>query len=108
MQQDVLLSGVTLHRLHHTQLNEKGQGPAWSNSLFEDNAEFGYGMLLAQKALRNGLKEKVEKLVESGDNEAVVAAGKEWLETFNCGATNGTATDNLSCSIRSLWTVDVN
>ena len=51
-----------------------------SNSLFEDNAEFGYGMLLAQKALRNGLKAKVEKLVESGDNEAVVAAGKEWLE----------------------------
>ncbi len=38
--------------------NEKGQGPAWSNSLFEDNAEFGYGMLLAQQAIRGGLKEK--------------------------------------------------
>ena len=100
MQLDVLQSGVTLHRLHHT-LNEKGQGPAWSNSLFEDNAEFGYGMLLAQKALRNGLKEKVEKLVESGDNEAVVAAGKEWLETFNCGATNGTATDNLVAALEA-------
>ena len=37
-------------------VNEKGQGPAWGNSLFEDNAEFGYGMLLAQKALRAGLK----------------------------------------------------
>ena len=82
-------------------VNEKGQGPAWSNSLFEDNAEFGYGMLLAQKALRNGLKEKVEKLVESGDNEAVVAAGKEWLETFNCGATNGTATDNLVAALEA-------
>ena len=76
-------------------VNDKGQGPAWSNSLFEDNAEFGYGMLLAQKALRNGLKTKVEKLAETGDNEAVVAAAKEWLETFNCGATNGTATDKL-------------
>lgn len=82
-------------------VNEKGQGPAWSNSLFEDNAEFGYGMLLAQKALRNGLKAKVEKLVESGDNEAVVAAGKEWLETFNCGATNGTATDNLVAALEA-------
>ena len=37
-------------------INEKGQGPAWSNSLFEDNAEFGYGMLLAQKAIRKRLK----------------------------------------------------
>ena len=82
-------------------VNEKGQGPAWSNSLFEDNAEFGYGMLLAQKALRNGLKAKVEKLVESGDNESVVAAGKEWLETFNCGATNGTATDNLVAALEA-------
>ena len=82
-------------------VNEKGQGPAWSNSLFEDNAEFGYGMLLAQKALRNGLKAKVEKLVESGENEAVVAAGKEWLDTFNCGATNGTATDNLVAALEN-------
>ena len=37
-------------------VNAKGQGPAWSNSLFEDNAEFGYGMLLAQKAIRDRLK----------------------------------------------------
>ena len=82
-------------------VNEKGQGPAWSNSLFEDNAEFGYGMLLAQKALRNGLKTKVEKLIEGSDNEAVVAAGKEWLDTFNCGATNGTATDNLVAALEN-------
>lgn len=82
-------------------VNEKGQGPAWSNSLFEDNAEFGYGMLLAQKALRNGLKAKVEKLVESSDNEPVVTAGKEWLDTFNCGATNGTATDNLVSALEN-------
>ena len=44
-------------------VNEKGQGPAWSNSLFEDNAEFGYGMLLAQNAIRDGLKAKVEALI---------------------------------------------
>ena len=43
-------------------VNAKGQGPAWSNSLFEDNAEFGYGMLLAQNAIRDGLKAKVEAL----------------------------------------------
>lgn len=82
-------------------VNAKGQGPAWSNSLFEDNAEFGYGMLLAQKALRDGLKTKVEKLVEEGKNETVVAAAKEWLDTFSCGATNGTATDNFVAALEA-------
>ena len=82
-------------------VNDKGQGPAWANSLFEDNAEFGYGMLLAQKALRNGLKSKVQALAEKGDNEDVVAAAKEWLETFDCGATNGTATDNLVAALQA-------
>ena len=76
-------------------VNEKGQGPAWSNSLFEDNAEFGYGMLLAQKTLRNGLKEKVEYLATHSDSPAVAEAAKEWLETFDCGATNGVATKRL-------------
>ncbi|MBP3462281.1 MAG: pyruvate:ferredoxin (flavodoxin) oxidoreductase [Tyzzerella sp.] len=82
-------------------VNDKGRGPAWANSLFEDNAEFGYGMLLAQKALRNGLKTKVEYLAEHGDNPDVVAAAKEWLDTFNCGATNGTATDNLVAALEA-------
>ena len=81
-------------------INEKGQGPAWANSLFEDNAEFGYGMLLAQKALRSGLKAKVEKVAAyEGSSEEIKAACNEWLETFNCGATNGTATDNLVAAL---------
>ena len=82
-------------------VNEKGQGPAWSNSLFEDNAEFGYGMLLAQRALRDGLKTKVERLVEEAKNEDVIAAAKEYLDTFACGATNGTATDNLVAALQA-------
>ena len=76
-------------------VNAKGQGPAWSNSLFEDNAEFGYGMLLAQRAIRDGLKAKVEDVVANGTNEDVKAAGQEWLDTFAVGATNGAATDKL-------------
>ena len=61
-------------------VNAKGQGPAWSNSLFEDNAEFGYGMLLAQRAIRDGLKAKVEDVVANGTNEDVKAAGQEgWI-----------------------------
>ncbi|MEG1291764.1 MAG: pyruvate:ferredoxin (flavodoxin) oxidoreductase [Lachnospiraceae bacterium] len=76
-------------------VNEKGNGPAWSNSLFEDAAEFGYGMLLAQKAIRAKLKNKIEAVVADGKNADVVAAGKEWLDTFSIGAINGTATDKL-------------
>ena len=82
-------------------VNAKGQGPAWSNSLFEDNAEFGYGMLLAQNAIRGGLKEKVEDLVANGENEDVKAAGQEWLDTYGCGATNGTATDKLIAALEA-------
>ena len=77
-------------------VNAKGQGPAWSNSLFEDNAEFGYGMLLAQKAIRGGLKEKVESVMAyEGSSEEVKAACQEWLDTFGSGITNGAATDKL-------------
>ena len=82
-------------------VNEKGQGPAWSNSLFEDNAEFGYGMLLAQKAIRGGLKAKVEAVMNSEKApEEVKAACKEYLDTFDCGATNGPATDKLVEAIK--------
>ena len=82
-------------------VNAKGQGPAWSNSLFEDNAEFGYGMLLAQRAIRDGLKAKVEDVVANGTNEDVKAAGQEWLDTFAVGATNGAATDKLVAALEA-------
>ena len=82
-------------------VNEKGHGPAWSNSLFEDAAEFGYGMLLAQKAIREKLKSKVEALVAEGKNADVAAAGKEWLDTYGIGAVNGTATDKLVAALEA-------
>ncbi|XCP86610.1 pyruvate:ferredoxin (flavodoxin) oxidoreductase [Roseburia hominis] len=81
-------------------VNAKGQGPAWSNSLFEDAAEFGYGMLLAQRALRDGLKTKVEAVAAAEEaSDEVKAACQEWLDTFACGATNGTATDKLVAAL---------
>ena len=84
-------------------VNAKGQGPAWDNSLFEDNAEFGYGMLLAQKAIRDGLKSKVEAVMaDEKASEEVKAACKEWLDTFNVGATNGTATDKLVAALEGI------
>ncbi len=81
-------------------MNSKGQGPAWSNSLFEDNAEFGYGMLLAQKAIRKRLKEEVETVAASEQASAEVkAACQEYLDTFTCGVTNGDATDKLVAAL---------
>ena len=81
-------------------VNAKGQGPAWDNSLFEDAAEFGYGMLLAQNAIRDELKEKVEKVAASDKaSDEVKAACQEYLDTFGIGALNGTATDKLVAAL---------
>ncbi|MCD8014367.1 MAG: pyruvate:ferredoxin (flavodoxin) oxidoreductase [Lachnospiraceae bacterium] len=77
-------------------VNAEGKGPAWDNSLFEDNAEFGYGMLLAQRAIRDGLKTKVKALLDCDCcGEDVKSAAQEWLDTFSVGVTNGIATDKL-------------
>ena len=58
-------------------------------------------MLLAQRAIRDGLKAKVEDVVANGDNEAVKEAGQEWLDTFSVGATNGAATDKLIAALEA-------
>ncbi len=79
----------------------EGKGPAWSNSLFEDAAEFGYGMSLAQNAMRETLKSKIEDVLANGDNEDVKAAAKEWLDTFSVGALNGVATDKLVAALEA-------
>ena len=61
-------------------VNKQGHGPAWANSLFEDNAEFGYGMNLAYKARRAALKDKVTKLAELWkDYEEGKAACAAWI-----------------------------
>ena len=59
--------------------NKQGRGPAWANSLFEDNAEFGYGMNLAYTTRRNAVKSKVEKLAKNWTN---YADGQEASEAF--------------------------
>ncbi|CUX34991.1 Pyruvate-flavodoxin oxidoreductase [Clostridium sp. C105KSO15] len=84
-------------------VNAKGQGPAWANSLFEDNAEFGYGMMLAQSAIRGGLKAKVEEIMNSEKaSDDIKAACKEYLDTFETGATNGSATDKLVTALDGI------
>ncbi len=80
-------------------VNAKGQGPAWDNSLFEDNAEFGYGMFLATKALRDALKTRVLALAEKSAD--VKAAADEWVATYGVGSTNGAATDKLIAALEA-------
>ncbi|MBE7028078.1 MAG: pyruvate:ferredoxin (flavodoxin) oxidoreductase [Ruminococcaceae bacterium] len=63
--------------------NACGQGPAWANSLFEDNAEFGLGMALAVKKNRKTLKEKMEEAIASGIPADLEAAFKTWIESMN-------------------------
>ena len=83
----------------YTVNRESGKGPAWANSLFEDNAEHGLGMALGQKAIRGKLKGYIEDLLENGKNEDVKAAAKEYLDTFDDGKLNGPATDKLVAAL---------
>ena len=76
-------------------VNADGQGPAWANSLFEDNAEFGYGMALAQKAMRTRLISSVEALSKVVDKEDVKAACEKYLETKNHSGANAVASKEL-------------
>ena len=79
--------------------NKKGQGPAWSNSLFEDNAEFGLGMELAQSTLRAGLRARLEALQESTDNADVKTAIAKYVETYDNGTENAAATTELIAAL---------
>ena len=73
-------------------VNKEGKGPAWANSLFEDNAEHGLGMYLGQKKIRDDLAEDIRYIAENGKDPEKVAAAKKYLETYNDGEANQTAT----------------
>jgi pyruvate-ferredoxin/flavodoxin oxidoreductase len=76
--------------------NAKGYGPAWNNSLFEDNAEFGYGMALANDAIRGRLAEYVKGIAASADaTDAMKAACKNYLDTFRSSVANREPADKL-------------
>ena len=74
--------------------NKEGKGPAWSNSLFEDNAEFGLGMAMAVKQMRAGLKEKLETLKPMACDELAAAIDK-WIATMNLGEESKAASKEL-------------
>ncbi|HIR03465.1 MAG TPA: pyruvate:ferredoxin (flavodoxin) oxidoreductase [Candidatus Scatovicinus merdipullorum] len=85
-------------------VNKKGYGPAWANSLFEDNAEFGFGMALGQNAIRARLAEYIEKIAELTDKADVQEACKNYLDTTADSGANRAAADALIQKLEDLAT----
>ncbi len=81
--------------------NEKGQGPAWANSLFEDNAEFGLGMYTGFTKVRNGLKNKLATLADNTSSEEVKSANTAWVDSYKDGEANKKATTDLISALEA-------
>ncbi len=76
-------------------VNEKGHGPAWANSLFEDNAEFGFGMNVAVQQRRQKLAELVRELAAHTDDAEDKAACEEWLANMDDAAISRAAGEKV-------------
>ena len=81
--------------------DKNGHGPAWSNSLFEDNAEHGYGMYTAQKVIRESLAAKISALMERTESDERRAVCKQYLDTMNDGEANKAATAALIANLEA-------
>jgi pyruvate-ferredoxin/flavodoxin oxidoreductase len=82
-------------------VNKDGHGPAWSNSLFENNAEFSLGMCLAVKQQRQRLAMKLEELLTLTKNDALKEAIGKWLDHIDDGNTSKVISDSLVRSLES-------
>ena len=69
-------------------VNKEGHGPAWANSLFEDNAEHGLGVYLGQKKIRDDVKGDVEYIAQNASDENIKKAAQDYLDTYNDGNAN--------------------
>ena len=82
--------------------NEKGQGPAWANSLFEDFCEFGLGMVMANKKMRARIQALLEQMLESDKvSEAYKEAAREWIAGQNNAEASRAAADKLVPEIKA-------
>ena len=80
-------------------VNEEGKGPAWTNSLFEDNAEVGLGMAMASIQRRDGVKLMAETMAEKVDNAAVKDALTGWVAAYDDGEASKTAGKTLEAAL---------
>ncbi len=76
--------------------NDNGKGPAWGNSLFEDNAEYGYGMALATNKLRNRIRLRLEEALNTETDENTRAVFTEWIQCMNDGNASVAASEKLT------------
>ena len=83
-------------------VNAKGEGPAWQNSLFEDNAEFGFGIALAQNAIRDRLKDYIEDIKKLSDSKDLKTACKDFLSTYSDSSKNKAATNVLISELKKV------
>ena len=82
-------------------VNDEGHGPAWANSLFEDNAEHGLGMYTAQSVIRESLANKIRSVMAATADEDRKAACQAWLDTYNDGTANKAATKALVANLEA-------
>ena len=75
--------------------NHEGKGPSWANSLFEDNAEYGYGMYLGVKQIRNSIEENMKALIKNGVEPQFEKAFEDWINTKNDGEGSKRASENV-------------
>lgn len=88
-------------------INREGKGPSWANSLFEDNAEFGFGMYLAVKQIRNKLEMNMRKLIDSDVDEKVKEAFCDWLHYKEDGKSTEEASKRVLDAIEHFETTDI-
>ncbi|MCL2856229.1 MAG: pyruvate:ferredoxin (flavodoxin) oxidoreductase [Oscillospiraceae bacterium] len=82
--------------------DKNGNGPTWANSLFEDNAEYAYGMFLGQRMIRNRLAGKVQELITSGQGDEMLRKlAQDWLDTMDDGAANTAATRDFIAKLEA-------
>lgn len=86
--------------------DDNGRGPSWANSLFEDNAEYGFGMLLATKQMREKIEDSVNALLAMSIPADLKAALEGWIQDKNDGALSRPASEKLVAAIEALKTDD--
>lgn len=86
--------------------DENGRGPAWANSLFEDNAEFGYGMLLASDQMKSKIESNMKALLQLDIDETLRDAIKDWIESKENGDESREASDKVISAIEDISTSD--
>jgi pyruvate-ferredoxin/flavodoxin oxidoreductase len=87
--------------------NKDGKGVAWANSLFEDNAENGFGIYLGQKVIRDALKAKTEELLKLTHYQPLIDAAQKWLDTYDDGDANqAAAAEYIAALDDAVGTID--